>query len=208
MAGLLILKVVGSVLANSADYVPPNFSADFLRGREGYFWGGYHWAFYVHIVAGPITLLLGLFLVVARSWRWHRRLGWVQVALVLGLVTPSGLAMAAQTPAGPVGAAGLAALAVATAACTAIGVVAALRRRWADHRRWMVRSYLLLGSAVILRLIGGVATVAGVSAPWFDPLAIWVSWTLPLAVFEAGERIGWPGRLARGGRTHAADPDR
>ena len=33
-----------------------------------------------------------------------------------------------------------------------------------DHRRWMWRGYLLLCSAVVLRLFGGLATVTGVTA--------------------------------------------
>jgi hypothetical protein len=52
----------------------------------------------------------------------------------------------------------------------------------------MWRCYLLLCSAVVLRLIGGLATVTGVAAPWFDPLAIWLSWLVPLAAFELRER--------------------
>ncbi len=52
----------------------------------------------------------------------------------------------------------------------------AIDGRFAEHRRWMWRGYLLLCSAVVLRLFGGLATVTGVTAPWFDPVANWVSW--------------------------------
>ncbi len=64
--GLLILKVTFSVVLGYRDYFPPNFNADFLRGRETYFFGAYQWAFYAHIASGPITLILGLFLVSER----------------------------------------------------------------------------------------------------------------------------------------------
>jgi hypothetical protein len=38
-AALLIVKVTLSVILGYRDYLPPNFDADFLLGRESYFWG-------------------------------------------------------------------------------------------------------------------------------------------------------------------------
>jgi hypothetical protein len=188
LAGVLILKVTASVVSTYQNYFPPNFASDFLRGREGYFSGAYQWAFYTHVLSGPISLVLGLFLVGERSRSryptWHRNLGRAQVACVLLLVAPSGLGMAYFAAAGPVGAVGLAALAIATATCASVGARSAMTRRFMDHRRWMWRCYLLLCSAVVLRLIGGLGTLAGVTAPWFDPLANWMSWLVPLAAFE------------------------
>lgn len=194
LAGVLIVKVNINIISNYHNYLPtPDFSSDFLRGREPYFWGPYRWAFTAHILSGPLALILGLVLVGerfrSRFPSWHRRLGRVQVACVLLLVTPSGLGMAYYAAAGPVAAVGLAALAIATAACAALGARAAMRRRFADHRRWMWRCYLLLCSAVVLRLLGGLATVAGVTVPWFDPLAVWMCWLVPLTAFELRERL-------------------
>lgn len=197
LAGVLILRALASIVGNYGDYLSPDFTSDFLRGREGHFRGSYRWAFYAHIASGPVALALGLVLVsdTARAWspRWHRRMGWFQVACVLLLVTPSGLWMARYAAAGPIGAAGLATLAVATAACVSLGARAAMRRRFADHRRWMWRCYLLLTSAVVLRLIGGLATVAQWHAPWIDPLATWACWAVPLGAFECRERWGGAG---------------
>ncbi len=192
LAGVLILKVTASIVSNYQNYFPPNLGSDFLRGRDGYFFGFYQWAFYTHIVSGPVALVLGLMLVGerfrARFPRWHRYLGRVQVANVLLLVTPSGLWMAGRAAAGPIAGAGLATLAIATASCATLGARSAMRRRFADHRRWMWRCYLLLCSAVVLRLIGGLATVTGMTAPWVDPAATWVCWLVPLAAFEVCER--------------------
>src|SRR5262245_46515539 len=95
---LLILKVTLSVVIGYRDYLPPNFDADFLLGREAYFWGPYSWAFYAHLIAGPASLLLGTVLISDRFRqavpKWHRRLGRWQVACILLLVVPSGLWMA------------------------------------------------------------------------------------------------------------------
>jgi uncharacterized membrane protein len=187
----LVLKVTISVISNYQNYLPPDFSSDFLRGRGPYFWGAYRWAFYTHILSGPVSLVLGLILVGewsrTRFPRWHRRLGRIQVACVVLLVAPSGLWMACHAAAGPIAAVGLGTLAIATAVCASLGARAAVRRRFADHRRWMWRCYLLLCSAVVLRLIGGLATVVGAGFPWVDPLANWMSWLIPLTAFEARE---------------------
>jgi uncharacterized membrane protein len=188
----LILKVTASVISGYHNYFPPDFASDFLRGRQSQFRGAYRWAFYTHILSGPVSLILGLILVsdVSRDRfpALHRRLGRTQVACVLLLVTPSGLWMAYHAAAGPIAAAGLASLAIATATCASLGVRAAVTRRFVGHRRWMWRCYLLLGSAVVLRLIGGLATVTGMAAPWVDPLATWLCWLVPLAAFELRER--------------------
>ena len=188
LTGLLILKVTASVLLGYRDYFPPNFNSDFLRGREHYFAGSYQWAFYAHIASGPGTLILGLLLVSERFRQrfpaWHRKLGRIQVATVLLVVAPSGLWMAWYAAAGPVAALSLALLAVLTGTCVALGWRAAVRRRFAEHRRWMGRSYVLLCSAVVLRLVAGLATVVGMGGDWFDPLASWVSWVVPLTALE------------------------
>lgn len=192
LMAIVILRVSARIVANYIHYAPPDFQSDFLRGREAYFWGPYHWAFYAHIISGPIALTVGLFLVAERSRgrfpALHRVLGRVHVANVVFLVAPSGLAMAPYAASGPVGALGLSTLAVATAACAVLGTLAAVHRRFRDHRRWMMRLYLLLCSAVVLRLIGGFAVVAGLTAAWIDPLANWLSWLGPLAIFELRER--------------------
>ena len=188
-AALLICKVIVSVMIGYRDYFPPNFHTDFLLGRGSYFWGPYCWAFYAHLISGPATLLLGTALISERfrklAPRWHRRLGRAQVLGILLLLVPSGLWMARYAATGAVAGAGLASLAIATAACTIMGWRAAVRRRFDVHRRWVWRTYLLLCSAVVIRLIGGLATVCQFDAFWLYPLAAWASWLVPLLVFES-----------------------
>jgi hypothetical protein len=194
----LILRVTASVISNYHNYFPPNFASDFLRGREGHFWGSYQWAFYAHVISGPLSLIVGLILIAERSRnrfpRWHRYLGRVQAGCVLFLVAPSGLIMAYHAAAGPIAGAGLATLAVSTAVCVSLGAWSAMRLRFAEHQRWMWRCYLLLCSAVVIRLIGGLATVSGVTGSWVDPLAAWVCWVVPLAAYDIRE---WARRKER-----------
>ena len=196
----VLLKVTGETVWGYRGYVPPDFSTDFLIGRQSTFFGWYAFAFYVHIAASPLALLAGTLLLSDRFRqrfpRWHRRIGRVHLPVVLVLVAPSGAAMALRAAAGPVATASFVLLAIATIAYGVIGWRKAMRRQFVAHRRWMIRLHALLCSAVVLRVIGGAGRVAGVTSEWFDPVASWVCWLLPLAVAE------WIVHRARG---HAPD---
>jgi hypothetical protein len=187
-AALLIGRVTLSVVVGYRAYFPPDFQADFLLGRATYFWGPYAWAFYVHLFVGPATLLVGMLLMSDRfrrfAPRWHRGLGRCQIAGILLFLVPSGLWMAWYAVSGAVAGTGLAALALATAACAFLGWWAAVARRFNEHRIWMWRTYLLLCSAVVIRVVGGLAAVCQVDPPWLYPLSAWGSWLVPLVVFE------------------------
>ena len=152
----MICRVIVGVFLSYRDYMPPNFESDFLHGRQHYFFGSYQWAFYTHITSGPCSLMLGMILVSKqfrlRFAKWHRYLGRMQVACVLLLVTPSGLWMASYAETGAIAGTGFVALAVVTGMCVAFGLRSAVKRRFAEHQRWMLRCYLLLCSAVVLTL--------------------------------------------------------
>lgn len=183
---VLILKVTLNVILVYRDYLPPNFKSDFLQGRQAYFSGGYQWAFYSHVSSAPCSLVMGMVLLSEQFRRkhlvWHRCLGRIQVACVLLLVTPSGLWMARYAQTGIIAGTGFATLAVATGLCVACGWRSAVNRRTRDHRRWMWRCFLLLCSAIVLRLMSGLGTVAGTKAQWLYPVS---AWTVPLlAMFE------------------------
>lgn len=202
LAAILIVKVTVSVLAEYRFYFPPSFESDFLRGREPYFWGPYHWAFFTHLIAGPSSLIFGAVLTSEQfrksATRWHRRLGRIQAACILLLLTPSGLWMACYAATGVIAATGLGSLAIVTAACVVQGWKAALGRRFVDHRRWMLRTFVLLCSAVVIRIIGGLATVAQLDAAWLYPASTWASWLVPLVVFESTQKLEFRGQPRQG----------
>lgn len=131
LAGLVIVKVTASVLWGYRDYLPANFEAEFLRGRQEYFFGPYQSAFFAHIAAGPITLLLGLVLISERFRlrfpQWHRSLGKLQALLILLLLAPSGFWMAWYSESGIIAALGFATLALATGTTVLLGWRAAVK---------------------------------------------------------------------------------
>ncbi len=188
LACLLVLKVTVSIVLNYREYLPPDFDSPFLQGREYYFAGPYQWAFYAHIASGPCSLVWGMILLNERfrQWypKWHRMLGRLQVGSILLLVVPGGLWMSFYAETGAVAGTGFALLAIVTGFAATLGWRWAVRRRFKEHRRWMWRCYLLLCSAVVLRLTAGLATVTGVETEWLYPMAAWTSWLMPLTVFE------------------------
>ena len=187
-AVVLVLKVTLSVVSGYGEYWPPDFNSDFLLGREAYFFGTYRWAFYAHLLAGPVSLVVGTVLLSERfrvyAPAWHRVLGRLQVACILLVLVPSGLWMARYAMTGTVAAVGLGTLGIATAISVALGWRAAVARRFDEHRRWMLRTYVLLCSAVVIRMLGGLATIFQLDAVWVYPASVWASWVGPLVVFE------------------------
>lgn len=192
IAVILILKTLASVLLNYRNYIPPNFDNGFLLGRDRYFWHGYHWAFYLHLASGPSALILGLLLMSDRFRvqfpGWHRRLGRVQAINLLLFLVPSGFVMAFHAAQGPSAGLGFALLALATALSVSLGWRTALQRRFAPHRRWMQRCFILLCSAVLVRVNGGLGEIAGITSDWYYLQAAWTTWLVPLFIFELAVR--------------------
>jgi hypothetical protein len=208
LAVALILKVTAGIVLGYRDYFPPNFDADFLHGRQAYFFGAYAGAFYAHLAAGPLTLLFGLVLLSdrfrARFPSHHRALGKLQCLLILLLLTPSGLWMAYYAAGSFVAAAGFAMLSLLTATCVALGWRRAVQRQFAAHRRWMTCCFLLLCSAVVIRVVGGFVAVTSVGVTWSYPVAAWLSWLVPLAAYEAYLAINHRKVRQRAGQLNAA----
>ena len=64
----------------------------------------------------------------------------------------AGLVLAFGARTGPVSTAGFGSLAVLWLTATSLAWRAALARRFAEHRRWMIRSYAMTFAAVTLRI--------------------------------------------------------
>lgn len=206
VAALVVLKVTTEVVLGYRFYLPADFSVAFLMGRERYFFGLYRWAFYIHLLAGPPTLLIGLLLVNNRFRQarpsWHRQLGKLQVVLVLGLLLPSGFWMSFYAQSGPLAGASFLLLTYLTAYTLIMGWRTAVQRRFVAHRAWMFRNYALLSSAVVLRIFGGIGQVLQIREQLYYTTIAWLGWCLPLLFVECVLR--YRSRLSRGQRTAGA----
>ncbi len=132
------------------------------------------------LLIGWLQFLTGLRARRPAVHRWTGR-AYVIACLVGGL---SGLMLAIGTTAGPVGGVGFGLLAVAWLLTTALGWRTAMERRFAEHRRWMIRSWALTLAAVTLRIY----LPASMLLPWpmdTSYIAIaWLCWVPNLLITE------------------------
>ena len=186
---VLSIKFFVTILYQYRWYFPPDFDASpFLSGRRYTFTGIYPVAFYLHVATSPVALLLGTVLMATGGrppWRrWHRRLAKTQLAIVLLGVVPSGLLMAPQAYAGQVSVIGFLVQSVLTALTLVVAAFWASRGQIDRHRRWATRCYLLLWSPLLLRAIAGGTILTGLESEWTYRLNAWLSWLIPLLVYE------------------------
>ncbi|HTN77680.1 MAG TPA: DUF2306 domain-containing protein, partial [Pirellulaceae bacterium] len=188
LVAVLFVKVLLAIVYEYRWYFPANFDATFLLGRESSFTGLYATAFYTHIISGPLTVLLGTFLMWSgarmRFPLLHRWAGRLQVLLIFIALVPSGLMMARQTLAGPIAGYGFTALALATAFSASAMLYYAVTKRFALHQQWASRCYVLLLSPLLLRISGGGFVVLQWESAWTYRLNAWCSWLLPLVMLE------------------------
>lgn len=192
-AAVLIVKVWLAILLEYRWYFPPNFEASaFLIGRRELFTRLYAAAFYVHIFSGPVAIVLGSFLMLTGGrpalGRRHAWVGRLQVLIVTLLIAPSGLVMAYWAHAGALAGCGFALLAFATAICAVVAARRAMTRQFSSHRRWAARCFILLCSPLLLRMAMGCAIVLGLESERFYIFNAWLSWLIPLGIYELAQR--------------------
>ncbi|HEX8641911.1 MAG TPA: DUF2306 domain-containing protein [Allosphingosinicella sp.] len=153
----------------------------------------------IHVASSVVALVLGPLQFVRRiRGRWpefHRITGRLYV-LGCAIGAPSGLVLALGTTAGPIVSVGFGIPAILCAAFTWLGWRAAVERRFAAHRDWMLRSYMVIAVAITLRLLIPAAALLD-----FDFLAAyrvnsWLAWILNMAMVEYVIRRG---RAAKAG---------
>lgn len=135
----------------------------------------------VALLTGPVQLWLGF---AHRNMALHRRMGKVYMAAV-GLNALVAFRLAATPSAGLVFGAGLSALALVWLLTTGMAYIAIRGRRIAQHREWMIRSYVATFAFVFFRIIVGGMQAAGIGT-LLEALAVaaWLCWSLPLVVTE------------------------
>jgi hypothetical protein len=197
---VLFAKVLVAIVWEYRWYFPANFDASaFLSGRRYTFVGLYRAAFYAHILCGPVAVVLGVFLMLsggrARYRRIHRVVGRLQMLLVLAVLVPSGLAMAREAYSGPIAGLAFAALSVATGFSAAAAWRLVRARKFRSHRVWATRCFILLASPLLLRVIAGAVIVLDLESDLSYRLNAWLSWLLPLAVYEVWRWRGAGGNV-------------
>jgi uncharacterized membrane protein len=145
----------------------------------------HRFALALHASFAGVALLIGPFQIA--EWfriRWrrlHRTLRWVYIAAV-AIAAGAALMLAPQTNFGPI--AGSFTLAILWIITTGTALGAAIRHRFQDHRRWMLRSYALTAAAITLRMLLPASAVMGFPAgPSYRAIA-WMCWLINLGIVE------------------------
>ncbi len=141
----------------------------------------------VHFGVGGLVLLIGpfQFLPGLRSRRpaVHRWTGRVYVAGCLA----SGIAALVMSPyvhTGVVARIGFTLLALGWLTTTSLAFLMALKRRFAEHRRWMIRSFALTLAAVTLRLLLPSSSLLNIPFETAYPVIAYACWVPNVIVAE------------------------
>ena len=133
----------------------------------------------VHFGVGGLVLLIGPFQFLpglrARRPALHRWTGRVYVA---GCIA-SGIAALIMSPyvhTGTVARIGFTLLALGWLTTTSLAFIMALQHRFAEHRRWMIRSYALTLAAVTLRLLLPSASLLEIPFETAYPVIAYACW--------------------------------
>jgi uncharacterized membrane protein len=179
---LLAILCLG-IAAYSAHYLlqPPRTPAQALDNPLGVPW------LFIHVAGAVTALVLGSlqFLPALRrgSGPPHR---WIGRVYVVGCLVggAAGLILAPGSSAGPIASVGFGSLAVIWIAVNVLGWRAAMQGRFADHRRWMIRSWALTLAAVTLRLYLPLVMALDLPfLPWYRAISF-LAWVPNLIAAE------------------------
>ena len=149
--------------------------------------------FYIHVTFAPIALIVGIwqFLPITRRTAWHRWEGRIYVVSVL-IAGVSGLIVSFTSAAGLAAGTSFAILAVLWLSATGIAYAKVRAGKYAEHRRWMIRSYGLTCAALTLRLIIAIGLALGIDFPTTYLIAAWGCWPTTLIIAELIVRFRRP----------------
>lgn len=196
-AVFIVLMILAVPLAiNALSYINFNKDYGFLKFKQiAIETGWYLPAYYGHVFAAGIVLLIGL-LQVHPQWglRWrklHRALGKLYVAGILFFSAPGGLIMSFFIGRGPWVLTSFLLQCSAWFLCTYLAYHHIRKRNIQAHRQWMLRSYALTLAAITLRVY---VFLSSWSVDLGQPIAYatiaWLSWIPNLIVCEAYIRLG------------------
>lgn len=152
----LVLLITTTIITVSFTYFPPDFGRGFLYGKAALFDGIFPYGLYIHVVSAPLLMLLSTLLIFGRIEnrfpKTHRFLGKITVSTGFLLFIPSSFILAFFAMGGVTGKL----LFFTITICTLISLFYAYRfarqKDFPRHRRWILRFYVFLLSAIFLRI--------------------------------------------------------
>ncbi|WP_462409879.1 DUF2306 domain-containing protein [Neobacillus sp. Marseille-QA0830] len=143
---------------------------------------------YTHIIAGSIAFVIGPFQFLKRPVgkiaSRHRKWGYVYVLSIL-LAGLAGIYLCVFATGGTVSGLGFFMLDVLWLSTTGMAVVKVKQKKFASHRRWMIRSYAVTLAFVTFRLyLLPFTLVLGLNIENGIRLASWLAWITNLLIVE------------------------
>lgn len=162
-------------------------------GPDSMFWSRRGWL-WTHLAGGALTVVLGPTQFLnrwPRVWpRLHRWTGRIYVTgMLIACAGATGLIATSSAPFEIRAAFAATALAWLT---TALVALFSIRRGWVlSHRCWMIRNYLVTLSPITFRILLEARTAMELApSPAMIAVMLWLSWLLPLVIYEGVRRIG------------------
>jgi hypothetical protein len=178
LVAALIVRFYGRVVMN---YI--HFDAAHYHN----FWPA-KWWLVAHIGGGSLALLLGPFQF--SGWlrrRYVKAHRWMGRLYLVGVLVGSVGAVYMGLWVAEIRAFGVALLYLAFAWVVTSGMayVAVMRRQFAAHREWMIRSYVVTFAFVVFRLLSDDLNVySSLGLPAQLAMQVWTAWAVPLLVTE------------------------
>lgn len=181
---ILALTICFLIIIKSTDYFYPDFSRGFLIGKKDVF-SFYKVFLYAHITASPIAFLLGIFQFGFRRSKLHKILGKAYVLSILFFAAPAGFFMAWFAIGGVPSIVNFSLMAILWFVFTLKAYKSIWDGKIEEHRNFMIRSFILTNSAILIRLLSFVNNQFSIVDGTLGYILIsWISWLPVLLVYE------------------------
>ena len=180
--GCAVLLAVGLRFYSRAVLTYVHFDA----AHYEYFWKA-RWWLVAHLIGGSLALLLGPFQFIGwirrRYVKVHR---WMGRLYLMGVLVGSVGAFYMALWVTPIKAFGVALLylMVAWVVTSGMAYLSALRRQFAAHKEWAIRSYVVTFAFVLFRLLVDLNVYSRLGIEMELVMAVWLAWTVPLLLTE------------------------
>lgn len=153
---IIILGIASLIFYSSRRYLNPDFENGYLSGNKFPYLSVFRIGLTVHLIIAPFLVfsssLLLFFKLEKKSPRIHRVIGRLTVYTAFLFLIPSGFILSYYAIGGLVGQLLFFSLTFLTLISVARALFEARNRNFTLHRKWMIRFYILLTSAIWLRL--------------------------------------------------------
>lgn len=179
------LLLAFAITLKAVQFLEPDFQGEgFLRNKESFF-DYFKWPLYIHMFSAPLSILLGIIQFSTQPRKAHRWIGKLYVLSILFFAAPSGFAMSFFAIGGFPSIINFLLLSSLWFWFTLKAYQFARKADYNAHKQFMLRSFLLANSAILLRLYGFLnTTFLDLDPLQAYPYMAWLSWLPGLLVLE------------------------